>query len=722
MASQYIKIFNDTVLKQSILQGYESQRQNPNLGKFTSGELAFTRDTGRVFVGNYSDDPKENDLETVDGGILLGNKYLGIIDSRPIAYVQDTTTGTTGLAGLSYEENNNLEEALFKTNTRVKKNGKINDWDNDPSFNPTYGTYNGDYLYDVWRNALIIFDNNIKPNSNELKIIEPFTKNEKVYDKLDNDITESARIRTPLDDLTNNETMKDYPIYGNGYVIFRMIEPDGKTIKYQQRNITSVDSKTEENVGNWTHNILEVDFSVDNLKHIFDYDKFTINKNGLISFNNIILDSNSTVKLPNYINFTNTSNDTISYDFVTQLSKELPTENEGTDYFLGYNFENINNVPTITLKQITKDQMNSFVEKQDLNITIETSGNLKVNDGYSATSTFFKLSIEEEEKEDEISTGFYDPWSCYAEEYYFGTGKYEVGKLVETNDYSVVFTDSVTQIDATHPTKTDNEGNPLQLEQYIENKAEDKEKKFEETLSQFIAYSKFNIKDVNGQDDDFVDITNERIERDVNGNIIERDENETEIKRDENGELKDRGNQSLVQTDEQTPKLYWNCNVGLNYLKIPFGDAPFISNSSATSKTIKCDSISDITVNSPTSNDERYNKLRLIPDHAESIIVLIETKSSSTAGESLSSPAEVYVTGKDYYENDYKLPIFKSYQSDFTTTVEIPLIPTIQSESFKHEETSGQNESETTTYSVIKDKKFSFTVKNCSAKLLGYRL
>lgn len=717
MASQYIKIFNDTVLKQSILQGYESQRQNPNLGKFTSGELAFTRDTGRVFVGNYSDDPKDNDLETVDGGILLGNKYLGIIDSRPIAYVQDTTTGTTGLAGLSYEENNNLEEALFKTNTRVKKNGKINDWDNDPSFNPTYGTYNGDYLYDVWRNALIIFDNNIKPNSNELKIIEPFTKNEKVYDKLDNDITESGRIRTPLDDLTNNETMKDYPIYGNGYVIFRMIEPDGKTIKYQQRNITSIDSKTEENVGNWTHNILEVDFSVDNLKHIFDYDKFTINKNGLISFNNIILDSNSTVKLPNYINFTNTSNDTISYDFVTELTKELPTENEGTDYFLGYNFENVNNVPTITLKQITKDQMNSFVEKQDLNITIETSGNLKVNDGYSSTATSFKLSIEEEE--DEISKGFYDPWDCYADGYYFGTGKYELGKLVETNDYSVVFTDTVTVVDATHPTKKDEYNNPLQLEQYKENKAEDKEKKFEETLSQFIAYSKFNIKDDKGQDDDFVDVTNEQIERDENGNIIERDENENIIERDENGELKDRGNQTIVQTDEQTPKLYWNCNVGLNYLKNPFN--LFTLNSSTTSKTIECDSISEFTNDSPTSNDERYNKLRLIPDHAESIIVLIETKSSSTTGESLSSPAEVQVNYNDNDQNG-NVTIFKSYQSDFTTTVEIPLIPTIQQESFKYEEGSGQYEPGTTTYSVIKDKKFSFTVKNCSAKLLGYRL
>lgn len=32
MASKFIKIFNDTVLKQTVLQGYETQRTNDNLG------------------------------------------------------------------------------------------------------------------------------------------------------------------------------------------------------------------------------------------------------------------------------------------------------------------------------------------------------------------------------------------------------------------------------------------------------------------------------------------------------------------------------------------------------------------------------------------------------------------------------------------------------------------------------------------------------------------
>jgi hypothetical protein len=127
---------------------------------------------------------------------------------------------------------------LFTTNTRVKKDGKTNDWNNNPSFNSTYGTYNGDYLYDVWRNALIIFDNNIKPNSNEVDVDNPFRKDEKVYDKLNNDITETGNIRTPLYDISN-DLMKDYPVYGNGYVIFRIIEPDGKTIKFKEREITS---------------------------------------------------------------------------------------------------------------------------------------------------------------------------------------------------------------------------------------------------------------------------------------------------------------------------------------------------------------------------------------------------------------------------------------------------------------------------------------------------
>ena len=88
MSKNHIKIFDDTVLKQSINQGTEIQRTASNLGRFTMGELAFTRDTGRVFVGNGSskDYSELHGIPEVLGGILTGNRYLGYIDSKPLSW------------------------------------------------------------------------------------------------------------------------------------------------------------------------------------------------------------------------------------------------------------------------------------------------------------------------------------------------------------------------------------------------------------------------------------------------------------------------------------------------------------------------------------------------------------------------------------------------------------------------------------------------------------
>lgn len=629
MASQYIKIFNDTVLKQSILQGYEYQRQNPNLGKFTSGELAFIRDTGRVFVGNYSDDPKNNDLETVDGGILIGNKYLGIIDSRPIAYNQDETTGTTGLAGLSYEENNEEEYALFTNNTRTKKKGKTNDWNNDPSFNSNYGTYNGDYLYDVWRNALIIFDNNIKPNSDNIKVSNPFTSNEKVYDNLNNDITKSGKLRTPLNDLTNNDIMKDYPIYGNGYVIFRLIEPDGKTIRFQPRDITSI--QNEKPIGNWTHNILEVNFSADNIISSFNEGMFAT-ESGKITINNLLLTKNSTAELPSTITFKSTDKSiddkSISYDFVSNIILPNVTSSS-TPYLLGYTYEELPNGNNgIKLKQIDTTALNGLITKQDLKITITTKegGKLLVDNDYVSTGTSFNLSLKEE-KEEEIRSGIPDPWDCNASGRFHYTGSYNDGKLISINDYSPTFSDR---------TSEDENGKETKLT------AQQLKTIFKNTLNQFIAN---------------------------------------------------------VNTTSASEEIY-NCNVGLNYLKKPYTLPEEVTTSGE--KLIHTDpngskkpySIADITSSSG---------LRLIPDHAESIIVLITTSSGTTGASTLSTAAEVVVTG-------CSTPIFQSSQPNFTTTVEIPLIP-------KSVEETEEGKTFIETY-----KTFSFSIKNCSAKLLGYRL
>lgn len=121
-SSQYIKIFNDTVLKQSILQGYESQRTDENLGKFTMGELAFTRDTGRVFVGTYTDNKKSSDIAYKQGGLLVGNKYYGASNGG-------------------------------KTLTHY------------PSYNSKHGVYNGDYTFDKKTCSLMLFDKTISKSN-----------------------------------------------------------------------------------------------------------------------------------------------------------------------------------------------------------------------------------------------------------------------------------------------------------------------------------------------------------------------------------------------------------------------------------------------------------------------------------------------------------------------------------------------------------------------------
>ena len=431
MASQYIKIFNDTVLKQSILQGEEAQRQNPNLGKFTSGELAFTRDTGRVFVGNFSDDPKTSDLQYVQGGILTGNKYLGIIDSRPIAYEQQETTGITGFAGLSYEEDNEgiyTEKALFKDNTRIKKDGKVNDWKNDPSFNSDYGTYNGDYLYDLWRNALIIFDNNIKPNSNNVLVDKPSTKYEVVKDSDGTNITKTGVIRTPIEDYSNEPAMKDYPIYGNGYVIFRLIEPDGKTVRFKERKFTA---KTENNnyQGNWNHNILEVDFSANNVIKALDPDDFEVYEDK-IRLKGLNTESQLTEQLASVVSFGD-----VYYDFKSNMGiPENPSDT--TTYFLTATYGTTSSGKNgFILSKTSTSDLNNFItfpEPSSPSINITTDGTILVNGTKEASGTDFTLSLKSASNEGTITE---DPWDIEMSGEYAGTGKYASGILIGVNEY-----------------------------------------------------------------------------------------------------------------------------------------------------------------------------------------------------------------------------------------------------------------------------------------------
>lgn len=121
-SSESIRIYNDTVLRQTILQGYEDERTDP--GNFLMGELAFTRDTGRVFAGTFTDNRKDGtDCEQIKGGILVGNKFQGVVEGDKIP-------------------------SDLKVSKHVDKN-----------------CYDGDYMFDSVNKQLIIFD-----GENKIKI------------------------------------------------------------------------------------------------------------------------------------------------------------------------------------------------------------------------------------------------------------------------------------------------------------------------------------------------------------------------------------------------------------------------------------------------------------------------------------------------------------------------------------------------------------------------
>lgn len=259
MASKFIKIYNDTVLKQTILQGYETQRTNPNLGKISMGELAFTRDTGRVFVGNFSSDinDKELPLDTraINGGILTGNKYIGLIDSKPLGHW--STTGSNGTFPLNYSSttiDSSTEESepgillsgsRFRPYKKDSSNKVVYDenknpvhkrggdgWDKSADYIQEYGVYSGDFAFDIFSNALIIFDKNIKPGE---EINRKWENGKEIFlNSKNEDITETTTRRTKIENHPDSKT-SEYPIYGKGYVMMRILEPDGITINYMDR-------------------------------------------------------------------------------------------------------------------------------------------------------------------------------------------------------------------------------------------------------------------------------------------------------------------------------------------------------------------------------------------------------------------------------------------------------------------------------------------------------
>ena len=135
MATNSIKIFDDTVIKLSVNQGLEPQRSTEILGNFTSGELAFTRDTGRLFVGDNSDGEREHaGIQETIGGTLVGNKYLGLVDSKPLVIFENNGEPLSYEKETQYtgtqESANFKEPGLFTEKSKFRLHHEDPKWDN----------------------------------------------------------------------------------------------------------------------------------------------------------------------------------------------------------------------------------------------------------------------------------------------------------------------------------------------------------------------------------------------------------------------------------------------------------------------------------------------------------------------------------------------------------------------------------------------------------------
>lgn len=449
MASNSIKVYNDTVLKQSILQGFQTQRTNENLGRFTMGELAFTRDTGRLFVGNYTNASKPLDSSYVKGGILSGNKYLGMIDSKPLIHF--SASGSTGWKPLSYfentqDENVGTEYALFGENSKYRKDD-ANGWNKEATYIDKYGVYSGDYVYDIYENALIIFDKNITTNASEQplrKIVKSSNgKVEEIY--LDKSSGEEISIqnqtrRTPLYNITEEPNLNERPIYGDGYVVMRLLEPDGKTIGYKDRTFKYSDANYNEdgsplpNDNNWSHNLLEVkEVPASTLKASFNERQFHV-VNDKMTLNpvlpNITELSGNKLTLPSTVQFKNS----ISLKFNgTQVSNNsyksdkilaLYGSNGSYEVKLCEQF-----IPSYTIK-LNDGLINTQTGESIIVLSQEASDNNELSIGFTKkVDTSLTSSI-----------GYSNPFDLDtpSQYYYVGTGHYnDGGCLIKAEQYDI---------------------------------------------------------------------------------------------------------------------------------------------------------------------------------------------------------------------------------------------------------------------------------------------
>ena len=246
--ADYIKIYDDTILKQSIRQGTEEQRKSC---MFTSGELAYTRDTKRVFVGDYSNQTNSG----TPGGIIVGNKFI-----------LDENTHYTG--DYTFDENyNNLiiytSETDEQTIPIIKVDGTsiMKDVSNVISLGTVELNKISDYFstdYFNHSNNLISLNDSITLNSLTLDEIYPKTNDFiSIPNKLKlNNIETSLHINKPSEEINGKMTgFIEIEKIDDTYIVD--FKPNNKTLtinlhdglhdgKNPNNNILTIDNETNE--------------------------------------------------------------------------------------------------------------------------------------------------------------------------------------------------------------------------------------------------------------------------------------------------------------------------------------------------------------------------------------------------------------------------------------------------------------------------------------------
>lgn len=246
--ADYIKIYDDTILKQSIRQGTEEQRKSC---MFTSGELAYTRDTKRVFVGDYSNQTNSG----TPGGIIVGNKFI-----------LDENTHYTG--DYTFDENyNNLiiytSETDEQTIPIIKVDGTsiMKDVSNVISLGTVELNKISDYFstdYFNHSNNSISLNDSIALNSITLNEIYPKTNDFiSIPNKLKlNNIETSLHFNKPSEEITGKMTgFVEIEKIDDTYVVD--FKPNNKTLtinlhdglhdgKNPNNNILTIDNETSE--------------------------------------------------------------------------------------------------------------------------------------------------------------------------------------------------------------------------------------------------------------------------------------------------------------------------------------------------------------------------------------------------------------------------------------------------------------------------------------------